>query len=134
MTASRRDLIEGYLAAYNAGDLDHLARFVTPGYVHRNNDQALTLDQFKLGAAWLRKGMPDFQTRVEDVIEVGDRLAVRWTARGTHQGSLLGEAPTGKQIVLYGATFYRLEGDLIAEDWEAMDEHFLLTQLGVAGT
>src|SRR6266508_4648931 len=40
---------------------------------------------------------PDIHATIEDIFAEGERVAVRWTFRGTHQGeSPLGGSPTGK--------------------------------------
>jgi len=103
---------------------------VTVEYVHRNNDAALTLGQFKQGAVWIRKALPDFVLEVADLIGEGDRVAARWIGRGTHVASMFGEPVTGETVTIYGTTIYRFEGGRIAEDWEAMDEADLRRQVG----
>ena len=64
---------------------------------------------------------PDMQHTVEDLIAEGDRVAARFTARGTHRGSWEGFAPTGKAIHYTGVTLARIEQGKIAEHftwWE----------------
>src|SRR5437868_1548600 len=39
---------------------------------------------------------PDLQMTFEDQFGEGDKIASRWTMRGTHQGDLFGVPPTGK--------------------------------------
>jgi predicted ester cyclase len=51
------------------------------------------------------------------VLAEGDRSVIRWTARGTHQGELLGIAPTGKAVVIPGISILRVAGGKIAEHW-----------------
>jgi predicted ester cyclase len=118
-----------FLDAYNRADWDALDALVTPGYVHHNNDLELDLAGFKRGAAWIRSGFPDFRIEVADRIAADDRLAVRVVGRGTHTGSLSGEVPTSKPVVVHGIVIYRFHGDLIAEDWEALDEEQFAKQL-----
>ena len=47
---------------------------------------------------------PDSQFKVDAIIAEGDLVAVRWSVRGTHQGTLEGLAATGKQVNLTGTT------------------------------
>ena len=129
MPSSQEKVLERFLAAYNRGELDQLDELVSSDYVHRNNDDALDLAQFKRGAAWIRAGLPDFRIEVEDAVSEGDKIAVRFVGRGTHLGSLLGETPTSRTVALHGIVIYRFRDGLIAEDWEAMDEQQLLKQI-----
>ncbi len=75
---------------------------------------------------------PDGHTTVEDSIAEGDKVAYRWTFRGTHQGELMGISPTGEQVEITGITINRLSGGKIEEQWNLFDQLGMLQQLGVA--
>ena len=47
---------------------------------------------------------PDARMTVEQQFAEGDPVATRWTARGTHEGELIGIQPTGKQVIVSGMT------------------------------
>jgi steroid delta-isomerase-like uncharacterized protein len=67
---------------------------------------------------------------IEEQITDGDRVATRWTARGTHMGEIAGIGPTGKEVTVSGVTIARLEGGIVAEEWATWDSLGLLIQLG----
>jgi steroid delta-isomerase-like uncharacterized protein len=75
---------------------------------------------------------PDLHLTLEDIIAEGDRVVVRWTMRGTHQGASLGMPPTGKQFTLPGISLVRLDGGMAAETWVSFDQLVMLQQLGLA--
>ena len=129
MSVQYRESLMSYVDAYNRGDWDRLAAHVSPEYIHHSADQVLDLAGFKQGALWFRKGFPDFAVEVMDILSDTSRAAMRFVARGTHQTSLFGEAPTLRTVVLDGITIYRFEDGLIAEDWEMMDEGQLRRQI-----
>jgi hypothetical protein len=66
-----------------------------------------TSEGFKQFISLVRTAFPDVKYTVEDrkIADEGDKVIVRWEARGTHQGELLGIAPTGRQIVVTGLLF-----------------------------
>lgn len=68
-----------------------------------------------------RTGFPDLTMDVEDVIEDGDRAAVRIRMRGTHLGTWRDRPATGRSIDLDVAFFLRFEGDRLVEVWEVDD-------------
>jgi len=88
-----------------------------------------TIKQFI--AAYLT-AFPDLQITVDDLFAAADKVATRWTMRGTHKGEFLGIAPTEKTAVITGVTIYRLTNEKIAEYWAYWDSPGLVQQLGAA--
>jgi steroid delta-isomerase-like uncharacterized protein len=78
-----------------------------------------------------RAAFPDLQMTVEDQIAEGDRVATRWTMRGTHTGAFLGIPPTGKAVASTGINIERIIDGTVVEHWRGSDELGLLQQLGV---
>ena len=66
-------------------------------------------------------GFPDLQYTIEDMVAEGDKVAVRWTGRGTHKGEFWGVAPTGKEATMRGISIIRIEGGKILEEWAYMN-------------
>ena len=78
-----------------------------------------------------RTVFPDLRFTIEDEVGEGDRAVVRWTARGTHRGELMGVPPTGKQMVVTGISILRIANGKIAEyrlNWDTLG---MLQQLGI---
>ena len=85
--------------------------------------------------AAFRAAFPDLRVAVEDLLEEGDRVALRWRAEGTHRGELMGIAPTGRRVTLTGIEILRIAGGKIAEYWQSWDRLGMYQQLGaVPGT
>lgn len=80
----------------------------------------------------LRRGVSDLTVTVDDQFAEGDKVVTRWTARGTHDGSLMGIPPTGREAAVTGITIQRLENGRVVEGWTNWDLMGLLGQLGVA--
>jgi predicted ester cyclase len=68
----------------------------------------------------------------DDLIVEGDRLAVRSTMRGTHEGDFMGIPATGKTVEVSNFDFVRFANDRAAEHWGAIDSDAMMEQLGVA--
>jgi steroid delta-isomerase-like uncharacterized protein len=86
---------------------------------------------FKQVLQGFRAGLLDSEVVSEEVLAEGDQVVVRWRARGTHTGALLGIPPTGKQVTLTGMTIYRLDAGKIVEERGEEDALGFLQQLGV---
>jgi len=80
----------------------------------------------------IRAAFPDWYSTAEELIAEGDRVAERWTGRGTHQGEFQGIPPTGKQVAVPGVVFYRIRDGRITEFRGSFDMLTMLQQLGVA--
>jgi steroid delta-isomerase-like uncharacterized protein len=78
----------------------------------------------------LRNAFPDFQFSILDQIAEGDKVATRWTIRGTHEGEFQGMPPSGKQIEMTGITVFRIANDKLIEGWTNEDVLGMLQQLG----
>jgi len=88
------------------------------------------LEGFKGLVSSYRSGLPDLRIPIEDLIAEGDRVVTRWTAYGTHQGELLGNAPTGNQATVTGILVDRVSGGKIEEEWVAYDTLHFMRQIG----
>ena len=87
-------------------------------------------ESFKAFAMTLRDAFPDWYSTQEELIAEDDRVAERWTGRGTHQGEFLGVPPTGRQVAVPGFVFYRVTSGKIAEFRGLFDGLSMLQQLG----
>ncbi len=88
-------------------------------------------EAFKQFVLMYRRAFPDMQLTIEDQIAEGDKVVTRWTARGTHQGELMGIPPTGKQATVTGITVGRVVNGKFVESWSNFDALGLMQQLGV---
>lgn len=74
--------------------------------------------------------MPDVQIIVHDLLQLPGRIAVRAEIRGTHQGVLMGIAPTGKQISFSIHEFHELDGERVTRTWHLEDWFGAFMQMG----
>jgi predicted ester cyclase len=84
----------------------------------------------KQEAANFRRGFPDVTSIIENLIAEGDKVVARWRSRATHQGDYMGIAPSGKAVEFTGISFYRIEGNKIAQSWNIEDQFGLMRQVG----
>ena len=80
--------------------------------------------------ATMRGAFPDLRVTVEDAFQSEDRVAVRWSATGTHHGENLGVPASGKRIAITGITIARFQGDKIIEGWDSWDQLEMLKAIG----
>jgi steroid delta-isomerase-like uncharacterized protein len=78
----------------------------------------------------MRGGFPDIQWTLEEQISEGDRVAARFTMRGTHRGQFMGVPPTEKPIIVQALNIYHLTNDQIIKEYGSPDMLGLLAQIG----
>jgi predicted ester cyclase len=79
----------------------------------------------------LRTWFPDFTLSVEDMAAVGDKVWVRFTARGTNLGSVMGRPPTGKKMTVDVIDIVRFKDGKHVEHWGVPDQLGMMIQLGL---
>ena len=115
------------------GNFDVIDEYVAPNYIGHDATEPEPIR----GPAGVRAnvekylaGFPDGGITVDDQIAEGDKVATRWTGRGTQTGEVAGIAPTGKEATVSGLTISRLEGGKVIEEWTTWDTLGMLVQLG----
>jgi steroid delta-isomerase-like uncharacterized protein len=78
----------------------------------------------------MREGFPDIQWKLEEMVAEGDKIALRLTMTGTHQGTFSGVPPTGKTIKVQSMAFYRISDGQIVGEHGQPDMLDLLQQIG----
>lgn len=82
---------------------------------------------------WMREGFSDVQWKLEDMIADVDKIAVRWTLTGTHDGEFLGLPATGTKIKATMMNFYYFnENNKIINDIAADGMIGILRPLGLS--
>ncbi len=74
---------------------------------------------------------PDLRLDVEDVIGEGEKVLVRLTIRGRHQGQFMDLPPTGKEVDVGVLDLFRIVDGKLVEHWAAIDNLGMMRQLGV---
>ena len=79
----------------------------------------------------MRKAFPDMAVSLDTMVADEDSVAFAYTMTGTHQGVLMGIAPTGKKIKIRGLQISKFRDGKMAERWGSSDQLGMLQQLGV---
>ncbi|MBV9580969.1 MAG: ester cyclase [Chloroflexi bacterium] len=121
MTENEKALARRYFEAWNLGDMAILDEILAPDFVHY--DPALpgtvrSAETFgRQVVTMFRTAFPDLEFTMEDVIAEADRVAIRWRAKGSQRGEVMGIAPTGITAEVTGIELLRVVGTNIVESW-----------------
>ena len=102
---------------------DFVENEVFPG---QDNSREAPKQMFSMGFA----AFPDFRATVHDIVEDGDKAAVRLTFSGTHQGEFMGVPASGNHAEFSVIDIHQFRGDKIVAHWGVTDMAALMAQIG----
>lgn len=120
-------------ASWDRGEVDVLDELLSADYCRYSASGKAPLDrsEFKHSILTTREAFPDLITTVEELVEEGDRMVIRWRSTGTHTNAFLEVPATGRDVEVFGVTFASFADDKIVDEWVTWDPRQLLTALGI---
>lgn len=123
--------------AVNTATLEANKAFILRYFEALNKDKSpATVDEFttdevlKHHIELFEAAFPGYQLTAEQMIAEGDQVFVRTTFTGTHEGDLMGIAPTGKEVTVAIALTYQIADGKIVDHWMLADLLTLMQQIG----
>ncbi len=74
---------------------------------------------------------PKYELTIEDLVAETNRVVVKGSCKGKHEGVMNGIPPTHKAIELPFVIGYQIENEKIIDHWMIADQWLLMEQLGV---
>ena len=123
-----------YHESWNRRDFARIRELVHPQYSYTGGDgQQQKGPEVALATAQMyATAFPDGKLDIQRIHSVGENLAiVEFIARGTHQGDLMGIAPTGRPMTIPVCMVIEAREGKIYAEREYMDMMHMMQQLGV---
>lgn len=123
-------------ALFNRREVDRVEEFVTDDFVNHEAwpGEDPGYEGFRLRLRRLHDAVPDIRMEIHEVLAEGDLVAYRATLSGTHEGELLGMAPTGRSFRVQHMHMLRMRDGRASEHWATRDDLGMLQQLGIIPT
>ena len=133
MSEDNKTIVRGYFEeVWNKGRLDRFEDYVAEDVVpHNPGPGPADAEAMKEAIGAFRLAFPNIHIASDDEMGVGDKVIVRWTLSGTHEGEFQGIPATGNDVAVSGITIMRVAGGKIAEYWLQSDSLGMMQQLGV---
>ncbi len=80
----------------------------------------------------MRKALSDMTMDFTHVVSDGDLVSVRFVTKAQQTGKFMGAPATKKNVEIRGIFMRRVLDDQIAEEWQATDLLWMMTQMGFA--
>ena len=128
--ATNKDVVRAYVEAFNGGDIEALRMLFAPDAQIQGVLGAGLFD--RAAAVWrqLMDGLAIHLT-IEEMVEEGDRVAVRYTERGTFRAPFQSHPPSGKSYELVAMEWFVIRDGRIHARWGARDFAALARQVGL---
>jgi predicted ester cyclase len=120
-----------YFDEINKGNVEFAEEYLPPDAVYHGPMGDWSREQFVEFHNGMFKAFPDLKITLEEQIAEGDKVVARWTVHATHEGELLGVAPTHKRVTITGIIISRFDNGRDVEAWEELNMLGLMHQLGV---
>jgi predicted ester cyclase len=120
MAQETNQLVRDYVRVWDVAAPGDLADRIFASDVVDHNPapgQGAGLGGIKQVIAAYHGAFPDLHLSCDDIVGSHDRVAVRWSATGTHEGDQLGVPPTHRNVRLSGIDIVRIHDGLIVERW-----------------
>jgi steroid delta-isomerase-like uncharacterized protein len=132
--SARKQLVRSaWRAGWDLGDTEAFDSVLAPDYVRVStaDGRRQSRDDFKTAVRSTREAFPDLKTTIDEIVEEGDRMAIRWHSTATHTGTFLGLPPTERAVEVSGVTFAQFADEQIVEETVTWDPRHLVPALGV---
>ena len=128
---SMQELVEKYVRTWDArSEAGLVDEVIAPDVVdHQPVGPADGVKGVKRDIATFHAAFPDLALTCEDYIIGEDRVAVRWSATGTHEGDGLGMPPTHRRVRLHGVDILRFAVGRVTERWGEFNGLDMMQQL-----
>lgn len=121
---------------WGGGDPEAVTQYLDASYVRHISPTLPAIDRMQQvdRLRSIRAAFRDIEIRLEAVVAEGALISFRSTMRGTHQGSFVGLAPTGRHVTVGVIEHLAHRGGRVVERWGGPDAFDLLRQLGATFT
>lgn len=102
---------------YNGKDYSLVFTHFSPTYRDHHLSAVGSAQAAAAVIAGAHEVFPDLSCRIIDLVEEGDRVAVRVSFTGTHSAEIYGIPATGKKITWEALEIFRFEAGVIVESW-----------------
>ena len=134
MTNKVLPYIQNLTDAWNSYDLERVLPYYSEEYeavdiselqVQRGREAVREM----LGRYW--KAFTDLRFRVTGPVAEGDRIAISWSAEGTHRGPIMNIPPTGHKVAIRGVSIIDVKDGLVTRAQYIWDLAGMLRHMGL---
>jgi len=116
---------------YGEGRVDLVDQLYADEFVDDSPGGGKGRDLIKEAVTGFHKAFPDLRIEIEDAFGIGDKVVLRYTARGTQTGAYYDIPASGKAVAVRGITIFQIVNGKIKTEWTEYDRLGIMRQIGV---
>ncbi len=123
-----------YEEVYSKGNLDLINELFSSNLkLHDSTTKNLAsgVEAFKDLERTYQRAFPNKKVKIEDITVADNKVIVRWSSQGKHEGQFQDNSPTHRTFNITGISIYQFTNGKITEAWHSWDRLSLLEQLGI---
>lgn len=124
------DIVRKYTEeAWGKGKLEIIDDLVHPDAPPPHGATTKGPEGYKQEVMGIRQGLSDYETVVDTCFGSGDLVAIRWSTKGRHTGTLFGFPPSGRNVNVTGVGIFQIVDGKIFQHWGEDAMPTLLAQI-----
>ena len=127
-----KQIASQWYEAFARHDVELLDRILAPNWVDIPSPPAVPHgpEAAKAAMAMLTSAFPDFDIKIEDIVQEGNKIVVRSTITGTQREVFAGLPATGRSMKIQAVDIHEIENGKIIRTWHTEDWMTGLRELG----
>ena len=126
--------IQNLTDAWNSHNLEVVLPYYSDDYQGVDIGEPRAQNGRKAVKEMLRRywqAFPDLYFTIQDTVEEENRIAISWSAEGTHQGPIMNIPPTGHRVEVRGVSIIDVEDGLVMRGQYIWDLAGMLRHMGL---
>jgi len=126
-----KNIMIRWIEEIEKGNYEAWDEICSPEFVFHIAGISMNLEEHKQGNRPLLVAFPDIKHEINDIVAEADKIIIRATLTGTHEGEYMGIPPTGNKINYTAMVEARFSEGKVVEAWCVADLLTFMEQLGL---
>ncbi|MGQ3383161.1 ester cyclase [Glutamicibacter sp. TV12E] len=124
-------ITSAWTRAWSQGETKAFEELVSADYVRHSKSGAEALEQVVAQIEESHRAFSNFTMEILRAIEGENEVAIHWRSVGRHTGEFMDVPPTGREVIVSGASFIRFDQGKITEEDVIWDPREMLSAMSI---
>lgn len=124
-------ITSAWTRAWGQGETKAFEELAADGYTRQSKTGQEALEQVITQIEESHRAFSDFSMEILRAVEGEDEVAIHWRSIGRHTGEFMGVPPTGREVIVNGASFIRFNNGKITDEDVVWDPREMLASISI---